>query len=118
MRIPLNMGNTKPTSKEEMARVMEHDILACKSGDWEAKARLIREFMPLLTSLAKKRAMENTLINQYIEAGKTGLVIATRKYKPSIGVNHFQIFALDFIEKQMNKANPKGGFFTRLFGLK
>jgi hypothetical protein len=117
MKIPLNMGNTSGSSeKQEQARVLEHDIIACKGGDWEAKNRLTKAFTPLLLALAKKRSDDNGAINRYIEAGKNGLYAATRKYKPSIGADRFQIFALDFIEAQMNQADKPAGFFARLFG--
>ena len=38
---------------------------------------------------------------------------ATKKYKKSVGAEHFQLFALDFIEKNMDGAGA--GFFSRLF---
>ena len=69
--------------------------------------------MPLLTSLAKKRSLETASINRYIEAGKEGLVNATRHYKPTNG--KFQVFALNYIENQMDRLD-RPGFFSRLFG--
>lgn len=117
MKIALHLGSRDfQSEKQEQSRVLEHDILACKDGDWEAKARLIRIFMPLLTQMAKKRSNDNVFINQYIEAGKNGIVIATKKFKTATGADRFQIFAVDFIEDQMNRVDKKGGFFARLFG--
>lgn len=117
MKIPLKMDTGRIMSeKEEKARILEHDIISCKNGDWEAKARLIRTFMPLLISLAKKRTQDNAAVNRYVEAGKNGLANAAAKYKTSVGADRFQIFALDFIEQEMNRAEPKKGFFARLFG--
>lgn len=117
MRIPLNMGKEQVSGdKQDQLRALDRDILACKNGDWEAKARLFKQFMPLLLSLAKKRTSDNATVNRYVEAGKNGLVHAANKYKSSIGADHFQIFALDFIETAMNKAEPGKGFFARLFG--
>lgn len=117
MKIALNMGNREfHSEKQEQERILEHDIMACKNDDWEAKARLFRAFTPLLTQMAKKRSNDNAMINRYIEAGKNGIVVATKKFKPTIGADRFQIFAIDFIEEQMNRVDHKGGFFARLFG--
>jgi DNA-directed RNA polymerase specialized sigma subunit len=102
--------------KHDQLRALDHDIQSCKNGDWEAKARIFKQFMPLLLSLAKKRTSDNATINRYVEAGKNGLLHAANKYKPSVGADRFQIFALDFIEAAMNKAEPGKGFFARLFG--
>ena len=117
MKIALNMGNREfQSEKQEQTRVLEHDIMGCKNDDWEAKARLLRAFTPLLTQMAKKRSNDNNMINKYMEAGKTGIVNATKKFKSSIGADRFQIFAVDFIEEQMNRVDHKGGFIARLFG--
>lgn len=95
-------------------RVIERDVEACKRNDWEAKTRLIQVFMPLLTSLAKKRTQDTATFNRYIEAGKEGLVTATKHYKTPASVK-FQVFALDYIESQMDRLD-RPGFFARLFG--
>ena len=117
MKIALNLGNHDfQSEKQEQSRVLEHDIVACKNGDWEAKARLFRIFMPLLTQMAKKRSNDNVLINKYIEAGKNGIIAATKKFKTTSGADRFQIFSVDFIEGQMNRVDNKGGFIARLFG--
>jgi DNA-directed RNA polymerase specialized sigma subunit len=115
MKIPLNIrpDDTSPTGAQE-ERIIERDVLACKRNDWEAKARLVQRFMPLFTSLAKKRAADTATINRYIEAGKAGLLVAVRKYKPQTD-GKFQIFAPAHIEAQMDSA-AKPGFFARLFG--
>jgi hypothetical protein len=118
MKISLNMGPEGPEQKKRTeARVLEHDILAAKDGDWNAKGNLVRMFMPLLTSLAEKRTAENAKMNAYIEAGKKGIFTAAKKYKKNIGPEGFEIFALDFIESAMDRAaDGAGGFFSRLFG--
>ena len=118
MKIPLNMGPKDPNAQKAFdARVLEADILAAKKGDWNAKNSLVRQFMPLLQSLAEKRASDTSQINVYIEAGKVGLLVAAKKYKSDVGPANFQIFALDFIESRMDKASQGGGgFLGRLFG--
>jgi DNA-directed RNA polymerase specialized sigma subunit len=118
MKISLKVSNQENfnSGKQEELRLLDRDITACSRGDWEAKNRLFKSFMPLFLSLAKKRTQEVAGINQYIEAGKNGLVAACKKYKSSIGADRFQIFALDFIEKAMNDADRPRGFFARLFG--
>ena len=53
--------------------------------------------------------------NRYIEAGKEGLRAACRKYRPELD-GKFQIFALAYIEAQMDRVGTRRGFFARLFG--
>ena len=124
MKISLNMAQAQqPQSREEQRKAFDRDILAIQEGDWNAKNRLVRQFTPLLTSLAEKRSSDLPRINQLIEAGKQGLFTAARKYKSSVGADRFQIFALDFIEDSMNRVrsdpeSASGGFFARLFGRK
>jgi DNA-directed RNA polymerase specialized sigma subunit len=118
MKISLHVGDKDSGArKAAQAQVLEHDILAVKGGDWNARNNLIRSFMPLLTSLARKRAAETDQLNMYIECAKEGLLRAARKYKPSVGAADFQIFALDYIESAMDKgAGRKKGFLSRFFG--
>ncbi|MCE9616407.1 MAG: hypothetical protein K8T26_19210 [Lentisphaerae bacterium] len=118
MKISLNMGPQGPNAKRaSQARVLEADILGAKRGDWNSKNNLVREFMPLLQQLAEKRASDVATINRYIEAGKNGLFTAAKKYKPSVGSQGFQIFALDFIDARMERAAKGGGsWLSRLFG--
>jgi len=120
MKISLNVGQDGAgSSRSAQARILERDILAAKKGDWNAKNNLARLFLPLLTSLAEKRAGETSKINLCIEAGKEGLFRAAKKYKPSVGADSFQIFALDFIEAAMDRGmSGKQGLFSRLFGNK
>ena len=114
MKISLNMrqGDTVTDSVAE-ERAIERDVMACKKNDWEAKARLVQRFMPLMSSLAKKRANDIPTINRFIEAGKEGLVTAVRKYRPESD-GKFQIFLVSFMEARMDQAS-KPGIFARLF---
>jgi len=116
MKIPLNMsGDGAPGPGGQ--KVPESQILAAKGGDWSAKNELARVYLPLITSLAEKRTSDTAKLNTYIEAGRDGLAKAARKYKRSVGVDRFQIFALDFIEAAMDGVdNGPSGFFSRLFG--
>jgi DNA-directed RNA polymerase sigma subunit (sigma70/sigma32) len=115
VKIALNFRQeSNQTPEVERERSIERDVEGCRRNDWEAKTRLIQTFMPLLTSLARKRTQETAGINRYIEAGKEGLIHAARHYKGVTGVK-FQVFALDYIEKKMNRMEHPG-FFSRLFG--
>ena len=123
MKIALNMGQSQDDSRAAQQKVLEHEVLAAKEGDWNARNSLARTFTPLLTSLAEKRTADAVKKNRLIEAGRTGLFTAAKKYKTSIGAEHFRVFALDFIESSMDRAateydtgSKSGGFFARLFG--
>jgi DNA-directed RNA polymerase specialized sigma subunit len=116
MKIPLNINQgSSGSTRASKTKVLEHDILAAKSGDWKAKGRLAQSFMPLITSLAEKRSSETAQINNLIEAGKEGLNTAAKKYKKSMGGEKFRLFALDYIEAGMDRKGKGGGFFSRLF---
>jgi DNA-directed RNA polymerase specialized sigma subunit len=118
MKIPLNMDKNGPQSgREAQAKIIERDVLAAKKGDWNAKNSLYRTFMPLLTQLAQKRSPDVEKTNAYIEAGKAGLVKATRHYRPGVDADRFQILAANAIEAAMDHVDRKSrGFFSRLFG--
>lgn len=115
MKIALNMRQDENASPEvERERAIDRDVEGFRRNDWEAKTRLVQTFMPLLTSLAKKRTQEASRHNRYIEAGKEGLAAAVKHYKsPSVN-GKFQVFALNYIEEQMNRVD-KPGFFARWF---
>ena len=117
MKIPLNMDNHGPqSSRDAQAKILERDVLAAKKGDWSAKNNLYRTFMPLLTQQAHKRSADGAKVNALIEAGKVGLVKATKRYRPGAGSDRFQILAANAIEAAMDSVDKKGGFFSRLFG--
>lgn len=115
MKISLmgNQGDVK--GKDAQYHVLENDILACKKGDWTAKKNLARTFQPLIKSLAEKRCKGDPgKLHELVEAGREGLYLAARKYKPTVGVSHFRVFALDYIEGRMDGTKP-GGLLGRLF---
>lgn len=117
MKIPLNVNqNGSRTTQSAAYKVLEQDVLAAKQGDWKARQSIERTLLPLLTSLAEKRTDDPAKQQQYIDAAKEGIGRAAKKYKPSIGADHFRIFALDFIEAAMNRVDGQGGFWGRLFG--
>lgn len=116
MKISLNLGQSDTyTSDGDKEKALDRDVQCCRKGDWEAKLRLVNTFMPLLTSLAKKRATDIAAINRYIEAGKEGLMEAARHFKESSHTK-FQIFAMSFIEEAMDHVD-KPGLFTRIANL-
>jgi len=117
MKIGLNIEGKDPSStKAAEARSLERVILNAKKGDWEAKELLIQKFRPLIVSLVEKRTKDTALTNKYMEVAKSGLLTAANKYTTSIGVDHFRLFALEYIEKNMDHLEKRGSFFSRLFG--
>jgi DNA-directed RNA polymerase specialized sigma subunit len=115
MKISLNLRTDEGASfSADQEKAIERDVLACKRNDWEAKARLVQRFMPLLTSLARKRASDTPTVNRYIEAGKAGLITGARKFRPGVD-GKFPIFAVTYVEAEMDQAS-KPGLLARLFG--
>ncbi len=116
MKIPLHStsnGNQTPAAARTQA--LGRDLVAAKRGDWEAKHRVEATLMPIMQDLARKRANSNKEINAMIDAGKQGIAKAIKKFKPNVEADRFQIFALRFIEDEMD--NPgSDGFFSRIFG--
>ena len=48
MKIPLKLGqNGVQSTRAAEAKAVEHDVLAAKKGDWNAKNSLIRSFQML-----------------------------------------------------------------------
>lgn len=117
MKIGLNIdGKDANSVKAAEARALENLILDAKKGDWEAKEKLSQKFRPLILSLVEKRTRDTAMVNKYMEAAKAGLLTAASKYTPAVGADNFRIFALDFIEKNMDHVERRGGFLSRLFG--
>lgn len=115
MKIALNMRQGDEYNRDDdREKAIERDVALAKKSDWEAKSRIAHTFMPLLTSLARKRSHDTVAINRHIEAGKEGLMAAIRRYKPAAGMK-FEVFALQYIEAEMDRA-AHPGFFARLFG--
>jgi DNA-directed RNA polymerase specialized sigma subunit len=115
MKIPLNIRQEgSQTTSAEQEKNVERDVAACRRNDWEAKTRLVQRFMPLLASLARKRASEIPAVNRLVDAGKEGLQVAVQKFRPGHD-GKFQIFAVTHIEAAMDKAG-RPGFLARLFG--
>jgi DNA-directed RNA polymerase specialized sigma subunit len=118
MKIGLNMGGSNISEKEAEKRALHALILNAKKGDWESKDRLANKFRPLLLSLAEKRSNDIETTKRLMEAGKAGLLLAAKKYKPSMEADMFRIFALDYIEASFDRSENGGGFLSRLFGKK
>ena len=118
MKIGLNIdGKDANSVKAAETRALERIILDAKKGDWEAKEVLFQKFRPLVMSLVDKRTKDTAMVNKYMDAAKAGLIAAAGKYTTSVGAEHFRIFALDYIEKNMDHVESGGGFFSRLFRL-
>lgn len=116
MKIGLNFdGKDEHSVKAAEMRSLERIILDAKKGDWEAKEMLFQKFRPLILSLVDKRTKDTQMTNKYMEAAKAGLISAASKYSASVGAEHFRIFALDYIERNMDHVAEHGGFFSRLF---
>jgi len=116
MRIPLKLGNDeRQSSHAAAAHALEQDIAAARKGDWQARENVLRGFLPLITSMAEKRTAEPEARTQCIEAAREGLVKAMNKYRPG-SARGFQLFAVEFIEAAMDRAQKGGGFLGRLFG--
>ena len=116
MKISLNIRSgsyVHDPSKD--GKASERDIAACRDGDWEARDRLLQIFHPLLISLAKQRSHDPAMVANLVEAGRAGLLAAVKKYRPTGDSDKFQIFALDFIEKNMDEFNRPKSFWARLF---
>jgi len=103
------------TAPAARTKALEKDLAAAKRGDWDARHRVERALMPLLTTMARKRASDNGAINDLIERGKEGIAAAIKKFKTGTSGDRFQIFALPFIESRMDK-KERPSFFARLFG--
>lgn len=117
MKIPLNTGiDQELTGRAAQMKMLKHDLAACQRGDNDARDRIIRAFVPLLTSLARKRATDTATINKYMEAAKQGLINAIKQYKTSVDAEKFQMLALDAIEASMNMSDKPKGWFASLFG--
>jgi hypothetical protein len=116
MKISLNIGQDSNLSGAgAQDRVLEREILGSKRGDWTAKQSLTKTFLPLIISLANKRSEDRAKINEYVEAGKTAVIKASKKHKASDGPHKFRILAADFIETALDSVD-KGSFLSRLFG--
>ncbi len=120
MKIALSPDEVASLSGNSGAQVeaMEQAVRGCKTGDWEAKHALERQFSPLITKLAIKRAgADIEARNELIERGRAGLYRAAKRFPARESVRHFRLYALDEIEAAMD--NPLRGlarFWDRLRG--
>ena len=110
----LNLSDGVSNADKRM-QVLEQDLKAAKRGDWNAKKRVYSSMLNILNDFAHKRSSSNEEVNVLLEAGKQGIDQAIKKFKLNLGADRFQIFALTFIEKKMDK--PKSGkLFSKIFG--
>ena len=99
--------------------MLERCLAKCQAGDLREHMQLARKFRPLIRTLAEKRAggPENVKeINRLCSLGREGLYEAVIEYNSNVGIAHFRLFALDYIERAMD-SKPKG-FWQRLFRIR
>ena len=118
MKISLNFGDDAGNNaRAKQEHMLEQLVLATQNGDWSAKNQLGKAFQPLLKSLAQKLSQDSAAENLLIEAGKQGLFKAVKKYKKGMGLDKFELIAVNYIESAMNKQGKGGGgFLSRLLG--
>ena len=114
MKIPLTSQHEGETPAGQKLRKLANDLAAARRSDWGARDRVVHHFTPLIRSLADKRTQDPREIQRLVEAGKAGLVTAIGRFDPAAGTERFQLFALDYIEKRMDRPAGAGGFFSRL----
>jgi DNA-directed RNA polymerase specialized sigma subunit len=113
MKITLNMG--KDQGGPNPGAALKNVLDGVRTGDWKFKQQLAKMFIPLITTMAEKRAKDIPAINALIEAGTNGLHEAAEKFGKNEPPEKFQLFALTFIEKHMDGGNKPEGFLARLF---
>ena len=102
------------TSGSQM-EALTQAVSGCRVGDWEAKRNLERLFNPLITMLAARRAGADTKVrNELIERGRAGLYRAAKRFPRRENVRRFRLFALDYIQTEMEKPARSG--LRKLFG--
>jgi len=118
VKISLKLDELRREDEESVnVRTFERLLSAVRQGDFQAREALLQEYMPLITRLARKRAGDaaTSKVNSLIEAGRQGLFSAARHYRISKGPAHFKLYALECIEKYMDRS-ARPGFFQRLLG--
>lgn len=120
MNAPLKLhGSVDPSGRNAELEFLERCLAKCQAGDLREHMQLARKFRPLIRTLAEKRAggPENVKeINRLASLGREGLYEAVLEYNPKVGIGHFRLFALDYIERAMD-SKPKG-FWQRLFRIR
>ena len=111
--------SVEPAFKRYELDDLDQCLTQCRTGDLREHMRLARKFRPLIRTLAEKRAGGHDQvreINRLCALGREGLYEAVLEYTDKVGVSHFRLFALDYIERAMD-GRPKG-FWQRLFRLR
>jgi len=115
MKIPLKLeGHDMHAGPSAQTRELAMHLKGAKKNDWNSKAAIHKAFLPLLTTMAQKRASDQAKINELIEKGKEGLNKAAKKFNLKDGADKFRIFAVNYVENAMD--GKGGGFFSKLFG--
>jgi DNA-directed RNA polymerase specialized sigma subunit len=114
MKIALNMNQAEgqTAGQIEIEKLVGY-LTAAQQGDWEAKARIVTMFTPLVTSMVDHRGLADEARSAAIERGKRGVERAAKKYKLVNGGDKFQLFAIRFIDVAIDS---KGGLLAKLLG--
>ena len=120
MNAPIKLhGSVDPSGRNFELEMLERCLSRCQTGDLREHMQLARKFRPLIRTLAEKRVGDPgniKEINRLCALGREGLYEAVLEYTPKVGIAHFRLFALDFIERAMD-TKPRG-FWQRLFRLR
>ena len=119
MRVNLNwkeIGMSAEVGRSGRQGISKALVASAAGGDFQSCEELVRCFMPVLQDLSKRRTNGVQQRNVLIDAGKRGLLQAARRYQArGAAKKDFKLFALPYIEKGMNVAEGKAGWWTRLW---
>ncbi|MBL7114366.1 MAG: hypothetical protein ISS35_01255 [Kiritimatiellae bacterium] len=113
--LDLNQGSTV-TAGAAQDRELERLILMARSGDWSAKERLAKMFLPVIQDVATKRGTNGIDESLLIEAGRQGVAKATKKFRPSQGAHGFRVSVVEYVERAIDRASS-GSLLFKLFGV-
>jgi DNA-directed RNA polymerase specialized sigma subunit len=116
MKIALNLNQeSTATIGAVQDKELEQLILMTRSGDWAAKERLAKMFLPVIQDMASKRSDSGIDHALLVDAGRRGVVKAAKKSGPSQGAHGFRISVVEHIERAVDRA-AKGSILSKLFG--
>lgn len=99
----------------EVLTPAEEIILGEKAsnGDKDAKTELVRRNLRFVVSVAKQYATSTNLVNDLVNEGNIGVIIAAEKYEASMGYR-FISYAVWWIQKLILEHLAKNGRMVRL----
>lgn len=87
--------------------------LKAEQGDKDAMDELVRRNLRFVVSIAKQYENSNILLEDLINEGNIGLIIAAQQYKPNTGFK-FITYAVSWIRKMIMEYIAKNGRIVRL----